>query len=104
MNDLHPYTSYILAMAGSLIVSLFSVPNIIYIAKRKRLLDIPDNHRKLHVRIVPNLGGVGIFFAFFIIAALLIKPLSFPKWNYIAAASLILFITGLKDDLVDRKS
>ncbi len=100
MNALQPYISYFLAIAGSLVLSLFSVPNIIYIAKRKRLLDIPDNHRKLHVRIVPNLGGIGIFFAFFIVASLLIKPLSFPKWNYIAAACLILFITGLKDDLV----
>jgi UDP-GlcNAc:undecaprenyl-phosphate/decaprenyl-phosphate GlcNAc-1-phosphate transferase len=100
MNSLQPYLSYILAIAGSLAVSLFSVPNIIYIAKRKRLLDIPDNHRKLHARIVPNLGGIGIFFAFFIVASLLVHPLSFPKWNYIAAACLILFITGLKDDLV----
>lgn len=100
MITLQPYISYVLAILASLVVSLFSVPNIIYIAKRKRLLDIPDNHRKLHVRIVPNLGGIGIFFAFFIVASLLIKPLSFPKWNYIAAASLILFITGLKDDLV----
>jgi UDP-N-acetylmuramyl pentapeptide phosphotransferase/UDP-N-acetylglucosamine-1-phosphate transferase len=100
MNAFQPYISYILAIVGSLVVSLFSVPNIIYIAKRKRLFDMPDNHRKLHARIVPNLGGVGIFFAFFIVASLLIKPLSFPNWNYIAAASLILFITGLKDDLV----
>jgi UDP-GlcNAc:undecaprenyl-phosphate GlcNAc-1-phosphate transferase len=100
MNSLQPYLSYILAIAGSLAISLFSVPNIIYIAKRKRLLDIPDNHRKLHARIVPNLGGIGIFFAFFIVASLLVHPLGFPKWNYIAAACLILFITGLKDDLV----
>lgn len=100
MNSLQPYLSYVLAIAGSLAVSLFSVPNIIYIAKRKRLLDIPDNHRKLHARIVPNLGGIGIFFAFFIVASLLVNPGSFPKWNYIAAACLILFITGLKDDLV----
>jgi UDP-N-acetylmuramyl pentapeptide phosphotransferase/UDP-N-acetylglucosamine-1-phosphate transferase len=100
MDALQPYISYFLAIVGSLAVSLFSVPNIIYIAKRKRLFDMPDNHRKLHARIVPNLGGIGIFFAFFIVASLLIKPLSFPKWNYIAAACLILFITGLKDDLV----
>src|SRR5947208_13806817 len=100
MSDFQPYFSYILAIAGSLAVSAFSVPNIIYIARRKRLLDLPDNHRKLHVRIVPNLGGIGIFFAFVIVASLLITPLSFPKWNYIAAACLILFITGLKDDLV----
>lgn len=100
MNLLQPYFSYIIAIIGSLAVSLFSVPNIIYIAKRKRLLDMPDNHRKLHLRVVPNLGGIGIFFAFFIVASLLITAQSFPKWNYIAAATLILFVTGMKDDLV----
>ncbi len=100
MNAFQPYISYVLAALCSLAVSVFSVPNIIYIAKRKRLLDMPDNHRKLHARVVPNLGGIGIFFAFFLVASLLIKPLSFPKWNYISAACLILFITGMKDDLV----
>lgn len=99
MSVFQPYLSYLLAVVASLGVSLFSIPNIIYIAKRKRLLDIPDNHRKLHTRVVPNLGGIGIFFAFFITASLFIKP-DFTKWNYIATACLILFITGLKDDLV----
>jgi len=64
---------------------------------------MPDNHRKLHTRIVPNLGGVGIFFAFFITASLFIKP-DFTTWNYVATACLILFITGLKDDLVTISS
>lgn len=97
--SLQPYLSYWLAAIVSICVSLFSIPNIIYIAKRKRLLDMPDNQRKLHTRIVPNLGGIGIFFAFFITASLLIQG-DFSKWNYIATACLILFITGLKDDLV----
>jgi len=97
--SLQPYLSYWLAGIVSVCVSLFSIPNIIYIAKRKRLLDMPDNRRKLHTRIVPNLGGIGIFFAFFITASLLIQG-DFSKWNYIATACLILFITGLKDDLV----
>src|SRR6478609_334786 len=95
----YPYSYYLFAILGSLCISLFSIPNIIYIAKKKHLVDIPDNHRKLHARIVPNLGGVGIFFAFFITASLCIKP-DFTTWNYVATACLILFITGLKDDLV----
>jgi len=99
MIAFQPYLSYLLALIASLAISLFSIPNIIYIAKKKRLFDMPDNHRKLHTRIVPNLGGVGIFFAFFITASLFIK-VDFTKWNYIATACLILFITGLKDDLV----
>ena len=100
MTLLQPYLSYFFAIIAALAVSLFSIPNIVYIAKRKRLFDVPDNHRKLHTRIVPNLGGVGIFFAFFIVASLFISPQIFPKWNYIATACLVLFVTGLKDDLV----
>ena len=99
MKEIQPYLSYCLASVAALAVSLFSIPNIIYIAKRKRLFDLPDNHRKLHKNIVPNLGGVGIFFAFFLTASLFIRP-DFMKWNYIATACLVLFITGLKDDLV----
>ncbi len=99
MKELQPYLSYCLAPLAALAISLFSIPNIIYIAKRKRLFDLPDNHRKLHKNIVPNLGGVGIFFAFFLTTSLFIKQ-DFMKWNYIATACLVLFITGLKDDLV----
>lgn len=102
MTTLHPTLAYSLVFLASLAISLFSIPNIIYVAKRKRLLDIPDNARKLHKRIVPNLGGVGIFFAFIIATSLFINPAypSFREWNYIIAATLILFITGIKDDLV----
>lgn len=100
MNQYQPILNYILCIACGLGVGLFSIPNIIFVAKRKRLLDVPDNNRKLHARIVPNLGGVGIFFAYIIVTSLFINPSTFEKWNYIAAACLILFITGLKDDLV----
>lgn len=98
--DLPNYLIYILTCLTALAVSLFSIPNIIYVSKRKRLLDMPDNERKLHKRIVPNLGGIGIFIAFVITTSLFVKPHEFGKWNYINAALLILFVTGIKDDLV----
>lgn len=100
MQTFQPYLNYLLCFLAALAISLFSIPNIIYVAKRKRLLDLPDNERKLHKRIVPNLGGVGIFFSFVIATSLFMKAASFGKWNYITAATLILFITGIKDDLV----
>ena len=40
-------------------------------AHRLGLVDRPDNYRKLHKRPVPRLGGVGIFFAFFLPLAFL---------------------------------
>lgn len=94
------YLVYIFTCVTALAISLFSIPNIIYVSKRKRLLDMPDNERKLHKRIVPNLGGVGIFIAFVIATSIYIKPNEFGRWTYINAALLILFVTGIKDDLV----
>lgn len=100
MQAYQPYFNYFISCIAALAICLFSIPNIIYVSKRKRLFDLPDNERKLHKRIVPNLGGVGIFFAFIITTSLFIKPANFPRWNYINAALLILFVTGIKDDLV----
>lgn len=78
-----------------------SIPRIIYIAKRKKLFDVPDNNRKIHSRIIPNFGGVAIFFGFMIISSLTVDSTKFLKWNYIAASALILFVTGVKDDLLN---
>ena len=100
MHAYQPYLNYVFCFLAALGISIFSIPNIIYVAKRKRLLDLPDNERKLHKRIVPNLGGIGIFFAFIIATSVFINAGTFSKWNYITAAVLILFITGIKDDLV----
>lgn len=103
MIKFSPIIISILSFICSLAVSLFSIPNIIYVAKRKRLFDIPDNHRKIHTRIVPNLGGVGIFFAYIIVASICVNLNNvevYSQWNFIAAASLLLFVTGIKDDLV----
>lgn len=97
---LPPYLIYMMALVCGFALSVFSIPKIIYVAKRKRLLDLPDNHRKLHVRVVPNLGGVGIFVAFILTTSILVQPSVFTNWNYIAAAVIILFVTGVKDDLV----
>lgn len=100
MTNLSVYVVYCLSFLGALALSMFSIPRIIYVAKRKRLFDVPDNQRKIHSRIIPNLGGVAIFFGLIITASITINPNTFQKWNYIAAAALILFVTGVKDDLI----
>jgi len=100
MIELPPYIIYLATFATALVISMVSIPRIIYVAKRKRLFDIPDNHRKIHINIIPNLGGIGIFFAYIIVTSLFIKTSSLDKWNYISASSVLLFLTGLNDDLI----
>ncbi|PZF73680.1 MraY family glycosyltransferase [Taibaiella soli] len=101
MTSLPPYVIYIFSFVSALILSMMSIPRIIYIAKRKKLFDVPDNNRKIHSRIIPNFGGVAIFFGFIIISSLTVDTSKFLKWNYIAASALILFVTGVKDDLLN---
>ncbi|XZF14760.1 MraY family glycosyltransferase [Chitinophagaceae bacterium MMS25-I14] len=101
MTHLPPYLLFTVSFLGALALSWLSIPRIIYIAKRKRLFDMPDNQRKIHLKIIPNLGGVAIFFGFIIVASLTVNPILFTKWNYIAAATLVLFVTGIKDDLIN---
>ncbi len=100
MPQLPPHLIYLLTFISALIISLVSIPQIMLISAKKRLFDIPDNDRKIHLRIVPNLGGVGIFFAFITTCSLFLNHDSFSNWNYIIASSLILFLTGIMDDLV----
>src|SRR4028119_2460053 len=100
MKDFSAFLPYLVSLFAAFGLALFSIPQIRYVAQRKRLLDLPDNHRKLHARVVPNLGGVGIFFAYILTSSLLVHPEQWGGWNVLAGASLILFATGLKDDLV----
>lgn len=85
----------------SMLLCMSAIPRIIYISKKKKIFDLPDNGRKIHTDIIPNLGGIAIFLGFSVVASLFINPAEFAKWNYIIAALLILFITGIKDDLIN---
>lgn len=90
---------FIGGLMGFLICTV-SIPRVIAIAKVKRLFDRPDGKRKIHKVIVPNLGGVGIFLAYIIITSLLIDTRAFQQWNFCLSATFILFILGVKDDIV----
>ncbi|MEH7374533.1 glycosyltransferase family 4 protein [Neobacillus drentensis] len=55
------------------------------------------NHRKVHVRIMPRLGGLAIFFSF-IIGMLIINPVG--EYHLpIVIGSIIIIITGMMDDV-----
>jgi UDP-N-acetylmuramyl pentapeptide phosphotransferase/UDP-N-acetylglucosamine-1-phosphate transferase len=99
MDILAPYQVYILSFISAVVLSLVFIPQIIKVSEKKMLFDMPDNERKFHTNIVPQLGGTGIFFAYIIPTCMLMQPGNFGNWNNIIAAFLMLFITGLIDDL-----
>ncbi len=82
----------------SFIITFFSIPVIIQVAKDKKLFDEPDE-RKVHKNVIPTLGGLGIF-AGFVIATLLGVPLGSSELQYFIAATVVVFFLGLKDDIL----
>lgn len=93
MEDL--FISVIVAFA----ISLFAIPAIIRIANEKNLCDHPDE-RKIHKIPIPALGGIGIFIGFATCVSVFVNFSYAPEFQYFMAAALILFILGIKDDLV----
>lgn len=86
-----------LAALWALVVALFAVPSIVYVAHLKHLLDAP-NERTVHRNLTPRLGGVAVLAGFFS-ALTIFAPLGHGV-QHLLASCLLLFFVGLKDDLV----
>ncbi len=84
---------------GSFLLTYLTIPKIIGVVEYRRLMDSP-NHRSSHRSRTPTLGGVSFFytliFAFFFIKGWT----TLNEGMYIIPGLTILFIVGLKDDLV----
>lgn len=90
----------ILSFLTSLLVVIFGIPSIITVAKQKGLYDAPD-HRKLHTNKIPRLGGLAIIAGFSIAVSIWGIPTEISsRLQYLQAALIILFFSGLKDDVV----
>jgi len=90
----------IIAVSLAFLVTYFSIPAIITLAKAKKLYDIPDNVRKLHIRPIPSLGGLGIFIGFILSSLLTVNIASAVEFQYYVACFLVLFFVGIKDDIL----
>lgn len=83
----------------SFCITYFSIPSVINLAYQKNLLDQP-NERKVHVQLIPSLGGIGIFIGVLISFTLFCSLGSLEAYKYILTSYLILFFMGVKDDLL----
>ncbi len=81
----------------SFLVTFYTVPLMIRVARRLNVLDMPDGAVKKHKVPTPYLGGLAIFIGFIIGLALV-----FPQQNNIFSllvGSTLLLVVGLVDDL-----
>lgn len=89
----------ILIVVFSTLITLFSIPSILHVARSRHLYDDVGHFRKQHDHGIPRLGGVAIFVSFTITILLFsIIDKALPI-SYLLIACIILFTMGLKDDL-----
>jgi len=114
MEELVLYNILIVIVAcfASMVVEMMILPRIIFIAKKKRLFDLPDE-RKKHNMPIPRLGGisftpvillVGLFSIFvrikFYIWSEHEMEVRVPEVILLVCGLLIIYLLGAKDDLV----
>ncbi|MEE2919765.1 MAG: MraY family glycosyltransferase [Bacteroidota bacterium] len=98
-------TSLMLPAVLAFLLVLFGMPSLIMVAKRKHLVDVPSESRKLHHRSVPTVGGVMLFAAAICssLTSFSIDPnltwTSF-SWLGVLGVTIPVFFMGLKDDIV----
>lgn len=92
--------TYFLIYITSLLSVALSISPLITIAIRKRLFDAPSEDRKIHKRIVPNLGGLAIFSGFLFASAMFIDLSTLQVANYLLSGGIVIFMIGLKDDII----
>lgn len=90
---------YIFIVILSILITSFAIPSILHVARTRHLYDDVGHFRKQHDHGIPRLGGVAIFVSFTITLLLVSIIDNTIPISYLLAASIVLFIMGLKDDL-----
>src|SRR5436305_3030412 len=83
----------LLSLLISFAITYFTIPAIIYLARHRRIYDVPDE-RKIHAFPVPALGGLGIFGGLVLTVLLFVPFGRATEFQYFMAAILITFFIG----------
>lgn len=92
------YVKVGLGFLSSFLITFFSIPTIIKISKRKNLMDEPGV-RSSHLRKIPNLGGIAIFYSIGICTSIFAYEI-FDLYKFLFASLIILLYVGIMDDIV----
>jgi len=94
-----PFYYSILFFAGAYLLTFLTIPKIIGLVEYKKLMDEP-NKRSSHIKRTPTLGGVAFFYTLIFALFFLRVWCDHDEAIYVIPGLTILFIIGLKDDLV----
>lgn len=89
----------IASLVTAFLITFLFIPVIIKIFKKKKIYDKPGG-RKIHKVVKPSMGGIAIFAGIAVSVFIWMPFEGFRELNYLYGALLIIFITGVRDDLV----
>ncbi len=89
---------FFIVFITAIIISTILIPQIIRFSLKYGWVDIPDS-RKIHLRSIPNLGGIAIFLGLLIASLFWLRYFRSNDFIFIVCGALILFITGIFDDI-----
>lgn len=92
------YVKLIFGFVLSFLITFMTIPTIVKISRRKNLMDEPGS-RSSHLRKIPNLGGIAIFFSLAVCASIFAFEL-FELYKFLFASLVILLYVGVMDDIV----
>lgn len=96
------YKFFIVFSTGVLISSLL-IPQIIRLSMKNGWVDIPDG-RKIHLRSIPNLGGIAIILGLLIASLFWYRYFRSTDFIFMVIGVFILFFTGIFDDIKGMKA
>ena len=93
------HLTLLLCLFAAVAISLYVIPVIVRIVKNLGLLDHP-NERSSAKTSVPTLGGIAIFISFIFSSTIGLSSYDLPEIKYILPALILIFFTGLTDDIL----
>lgn len=97
MLELNVAARIALAMLVSIIVSYAATPVVKSLAVRVGAMDVPKDNRRMHSMPIPRLGGLAIFFGFFL-GVLLFAEIN-EQVRGVLLGAVIIVIIGIIDDI-----
>lgn len=89
----------LLSFLTAFLIAYLGIPPIVRVASIRNIFDTPDE-RKTHKKAVPALGGVAMFAAVFFSVFFWSANIDFNHLRWIILATFVVFLQGLKDDIV----
>lgn len=94
---------FLLAFITSFSVGFLVTPIVISVLRKAKIGDAPGG-RKIHKKFTPSMGGIGFVSATFVALGIWGWQFPLPDIRYMLGAIALMFIVGLRDDMVELKA